>query len=104
MTDVTTSPSTQEKSRGWFEDDDAFRSRVDASAAEWAAKNKNSKKNPTTKSTKSSTSSLRTTAWVTSGSTKPRGTASKGNSVGKKKSVGRGGGVFSAMMLDSDSD
>jgi len=89
----------EEKSRDWFEEDDAFQARVDASRAA-AAKIK-----PAKKATVNSTGTKSTqgaSKWVTPG-------VAKGGVWGKpattKKSANaKGGGVFAAMMADSDSD
>ena len=91
-------------SRGWFESEELFQSRVAASRAAFQKANNNSKakKAPVSSTTTSAASASRTTAWSTPGSRKKtpaaaKSKASKGNTKG-------GGGVFAAMMMDSDSD
>mmetsp|Transcript_27996 Transcript_27996/g.37368 ORF Transcript_27996/g.37368 Transcript_27996/m.37368 type:complete len:409 (+) Transcript_27996:246-1472(+) len=87
-------------SRGWFEDDEAFAVRLEASRATARAKDKQK----ATKKPAGASGSSRpkpATTWVTPGSKKPAWNQKK---AAKKKPVG-GGGVFAAMMaLDSDSD
>ena len=95
----------EEASRGWFEDDDTFQARLDISR---------SRKVPGAGATKSSSGAGKkpgtgsrsvggTTNWVT-----PGGLAAKQAALGKKAAAKSkpksGGGVFAAMMLDSDSD
>jgi hypothetical protein len=93
----------EQDSRGWFEEDGAFDARLQASrrAATAAAAKKNSSKK-TTKSAStaaSSKSSLPSSAkWVTPGGSK------KTTAAASKPKATRGGGVFGAMMMDSDSD
>eukprot|EP00536_Pseudo-nitzschia_multiseries_P005971 jgi/Psemu1/191878/e_gw1.121.79.1 len=90
-------------SRGWFEDDASFELRVKNSRASVKQASKvASKKSSSSSSTKKST----TSAWVTSSSTARRPAARSYGKVGtaKKKPSDRVGGVFAAMMDDSDSD
>lgn len=89
----------QMSSRGWFESDEDFEARLKAARAAWEAKVKASKKKkPAAKAPGGGGSSLpSTTKWVTPASTK--------KPVAKSKpKPARGGGVFAAMMMDSDSD
>jgi hypothetical protein len=97
----------EQDSRGWFEEDEAFDARLQASrrAAANAAAAKSSKKSGS-KSTSSgggaSKSGLPSSAkWVTPGGT---AAAAKKKAAAAKPKAARGGGVFGAMMMDSDSD
>ncbi|KAL3798505.1 hypothetical protein ACHAWO_002604 [Cyclotella atomus] len=95
----------EEASRGWFEDDDTFQVRLDASRSKKVTGSGPSKsssgagKKPGT----GSRSAGGSTNWVT-----PGGLAAKQAALGKKTAVKSkpksGGGVFAAMMMDSDSD
>lgn len=90
----------EQKSRGWFEEDDAFEARVEASDAAWRAQSKSKKS--TGKKTSGSGGGG---GWATT--TKARPKASMGmakKTTAAKKNNNRGGGVFGAMMMDSDSD
>mmetsp|Transcript_13290 Transcript_13290/g.31886 ORF Transcript_13290/g.31886 Transcript_13290/m.31886 type:complete len:427 (-) Transcript_13290:76-1356(-) len=82
-------------SRGWFEDDESFEERVNSLKTVAASKPKKggAKKPQASKPVRA--------AWVATSSTKKGKPQSK---AGKKKSSGGAGGVFAAMMLDSDSD
>ena len=82
----------QAKSRGWFEDDESFEERVNSLKGVAASRPKKgaAKKQQTS-----------TPAWVAAPSSKK--TKPKSKAVGSKKSSGAGG-VFAAMMMDSDSD
>ena len=94
------SDSLQQASRGWFESDEAFDARLLASRKAVAATAKTKKSS--TKSTKvASGGSLPASAkWVV-----PGGARGKKTAAAKPKSQApRGGGVFAAMMMDSDSD
>lgn len=97
----------ENQAREWFEDDDSFAARVQASRD--AAKNRAAKRAVTSKksgsvssstnkkgSSWSSTGTKKTSSWVLPAATKK----SAPKSGGKKKSAG---GMFAAMM-DSDSD
>eukprot|EP00578_Thalassiosira_sp_NH16_P031364 CAMPEP_0181081340 /NCGR_PEP_ID=MMETSP1071-20121207/3051_1 /TAXON_ID=35127 /ORGANISM="Thalassiosira sp., Strain NH16" /LENGTH=457 /DNA_ID=CAMNT_0023162883 /DNA_START=49 /DNA_END=1422 /DNA_ORIENTATION=+ len=97
-------------SRGWFEDEDDFEVRLEASRKKRTAAGKGGGKSASGGKGKkagtgsSSRSANANTTWLT-----PGGLAAKQASLGKKtaaakKSKPRGGGVFSAMMMDSDSD
>jgi len=91
----------EEASRGWFESDEAFEARVEASRASWEANNKKTaKKKPSGGASAGKSALPATTKWVTPG-------ASKGGAwskpAAKKKQTGSGG-LFAAMMNDSDSD
>ena len=89
-------------SRGWFESDEDFDARVQASRVATKPAAVTGKK----AAAKPAAGGGRTTSWVTPGST-PWGTkkstgAKTSNSKASKS--GGGGGVFAAMMMDSDSD
>jgi len=96
----------EEASRGWFEDPDDFEVRLQASRKKTAVASKSvAKKKPSGGGKKPGTGS-RSTAWLTPGS---GGVAAKQAAAGKKalaakKAKPKGGGVFAAMMMDSDSD
>mmetsp|Transcript_15141 Transcript_15141/g.42092 ORF Transcript_15141/g.42092 Transcript_15141/m.42092 type:complete len:439 (+) Transcript_15141:164-1480(+) len=88
-------------SRGWFEDDASFELRVKKSRASGKQASKaSSKKSSSGSSTKKNT----TNAWITSSSTARRPAAKSYGKVGVAKKKPSGGGVFAAMMYDSDSD
>lgn len=89
----------EQNSRGWFEDDDAFQARIDASRAA-AAKLKAPAKKAVGKpaGTKSSAGAYKV---VMPGAAK---TGAWGKPPVKKSTASKGGGVFAAMMADSDSD
>jgi hypothetical protein len=92
--------SLEEASRGWFEDDDAFESRVQASRkAISATARKKAPSNVATVGSDSTKAKVSANKWVTPGEGK--GWSKSG---AKKKSKVRGGGVFSAMVIDSDDD
>lgn len=93
----------EDASRGWFEDDEAFEVRLEICRKKkvpgtTATKSKGGKK-PATAASKSAP----VASWVT-----PGGVAAKQAALGKKskeKAKAKGaGGVFAAMMMDSDSD
>jgi hypothetical protein len=93
----------EEESRGWFEDDDAFQSRVSASRATFATTHKVKGK----KAAPSYAGVTRTVApskWVLPGDLKKAALASAGALKKKKKNKSKGGDVFSAMMMDDSSD
>lgn len=93
----------EEASRGWFEDDEAFAIRVEASrAAARAREAKRVVKKPAGSSTGAWGTGAKTkpgTTWVTPGAAKKKVAAKP-----SAKSRSGGGGVFAAMMMDSDSD
>lgn len=93
----------EEASRGWFEDDQAFGARVAASRAAAAAKakQKSSKKSSAAGAGYKAPSANK---WVLPGAQQKKGTGAWGKPVAKKKTSNRGGSVFAAMMMDSDSD
>lgn len=99
--------SLEESSRGWFEDDDAFAKRVAESKRAFQATQKTVKKKKpagATATTGKSASGFKTVSsnkWVTPGSQKK---GAWGTAPTKKKATPKGGGVFAAMMMDSDSD
>ena len=84
-------------SRGWFEEDDAFEARVKASRDAWMAKLKQANKKKKGKPTVSSGS-----AWATATTHKKTAAAPKKTAAKSKPKAA--GGVFAAMMMDSDSD
>ncbi len=100
----------EEASRGWFEDDDSFQVRLGVSRKKKVAVSSSSGsktvsggkgKAPGTGSRSMNASNF---AWHTSGANAPRQAA-----LGKKTAVAKSkptssGGVFAAMMMDSDSD
>ena len=97
----------EEASRGWFEDDDDFQVRLEASRKKRESASKSASKAASggkgKKAGTGSRTSSRSTAWLT-----PGGVASKQNALGKKTVAAKKpkpkGGVFAAMMMDSDSD
>jgi hypothetical protein len=92
----------EDSSRGWFETDDEFATRVEASRKATKPAAPQSKKS----SKSSSSTNNRTTSWVTPGSTAwgtKKKTATK-PTTGSKPKANKGSGVFAAMMMDSDSD
>jgi hypothetical protein len=92
----------EEGSRGWFEEDDAFHERLEKSRSR-AQQTKGKSMMRTTASNKeggSSGSSI-VDKWILPGE-KPKG--QWGATSGKSKVKGKGGAVFTAMMLDSSSD
>lgn len=101
----------EEASQGWFEDEDAFHIRLEASRKKRAAASKTAKTTSGGKGKKPGTGSrsMATSAWLTPGSS---GVGAKQAAAGKKATAtkkskpksGGGGGVFAAMMMDSDSD
>ena len=94
---------SQKNSQGWFEDDESFALRREASNEAWSTKHKQKGKKAVKKP--SSSSSARTNAWVTATSVRPAKVKSKASNSASKKTKNKGvGGVFAAMMLDSDSD
>lgn len=94
----------EEKSRGWYEEDDIFQARITASRAAWEAQDKSAKKVTKKPAVAAATSSSRKpNAWNTTSVSKPRA-APVSNSTTKSKPKANGGGVFAAMMMDSDSD
>jgi hypothetical protein len=91
----------EEASRGWFEDDDAFESRVQASRKAMAATSRKKAASKVATATIGSDTKVKVSAnkWVTPGESK--GWSKSG---AKKKGHVSGGGVFSAMVIDSDDD
>ena len=94
----------QEKSRGWFEDDESFEARVEACYEVWESRRKQKKKS--VKKPASSGGGGGGSSWATIGRPKPKAPAKSFGGASKKPSAkgGGGGGVFAAMMMDSDSD
>jgi hypothetical protein len=94
----------EQASRGWFEDEDAFDARLAASRriGVSASKSASKKTGKTASSAATPRSGLPTSAkWVTPGSATA---AAKKKAAASKPKTARGGGVFGAMMMDSDSD
>ena len=88
-------------SRGWFEDDDAFAARVEISRK--AAKSQGGKSKAPSKGKAPVKPMNASNAWVSTSA--PRAKASKPMAAAKPKAKASNvGGVFAAMMLDSDSD
>jgi sRNA-binding protein len=83
-------------SRGWFEDDAAFKARVQASKAAWMARMKaqSKKKKPAAASAGSAWANAPVRQKATTGTAKKTSAKPKAS----------GGGVFAQMMMDSDSD
>lgn len=94
----------QINSRGWFEDDESFSERLEISNAAWSTTNKQNSKRSKKPATSSSSTAPSNSTWVTSMSTRPKSKAKGPSGVKKNKGGKGGGGVFAAMMLDSDSD
>lgn len=90
-------------SRGWFEDDESFSNRLDLCNENWSKRKKETSKRSGGKSPAINASA---NAWMTSSSSKPKPNARSAVNTAKKGKGGTGnaGGVFAAMMLDSDSD
>lgn len=85
-------------SRGWFEEDESFEARVNASKAAWMArlKQQSKKKKPAAGTSTGS-------AWSTTTTTRKKASAAPKKPAAKSKGKAGGGSVFS-MMMDSDSD
>ena len=90
----------QRKSREWFESDEEFQTRVQLSRASssTAAKQKAVKKKPAAKGTGNIVYKKNLSGWVTPGMKKMN------KAPVKPKKKPSAGGVFAAMMMDSDSD
>ncbi|KAL7463563.1 hypothetical protein ACHAXS_010731 [Conticribra weissflogii] len=107
----------EENSRGWFEGDDEFETRLKLARAQFDSSSSSSSSSSAKSGNKSGNggaanakgkarTAMTTTNWLS-----PGGLAAKQAALGKKavasktkKTNGGGGGVFAAMMLDSDSD
>lgn len=99
----------EEASRGWFEDEETFQVRLDASRKRLAAGAGSTAKAASGGKGKKPGTGSRTvgsgsTTWLT-----PGGLAAKQAALGKKAAAKKpkpksSGGVFAAMMMDSDSD
>lgn len=89
----------EDKSRGWFEDDDDFQLRVNASRAKAVGSTKKTvKKSSGSSGGKASTGAKKSiTNWVVPGATKSR----TRKPAAKKTTTSN---AFAAMMMDSDSD
>ena len=95
----------EEASRGWFEEEEVFQVRVEASRKKQSASASSKKSAPSGKGKTPGSGSRSTgnTTWLT-----PGGLASNQAALGKKSAAKKkskpSGGVFAAMMMDSDSD
>jgi hypothetical protein len=93
----------EQSSRGWFECDSAFATRIQASQTAWQLAQRKlaaAAKKKATKTTSSAAAALpASTKWVVPGAKK---TGAWAKPVAKSKPTG--GGLFAAMMNDSDSD
>ncbi|KAL7552287.1 hypothetical protein ACHAWF_017789, partial [Thalassiosira exigua] len=96
-------------SRGWFEEDDAFEARVSRSREKFEAKSSRSGRGGGGATARGAAGqggggggSGATSKWILPGE-KPKN-AWGASSMGKGKLKGKGGAVFSAMMLDSSSE
>jgi hypothetical protein len=96
----------EKDSRGWFEDDDSFATRVEISRKASKSSDGKPRASPKTKATGATTMKPKsaTNAWVSTSA--PRARTSKPVAASKSKpNASNVGGVFAAMMLDdSDSD
>ncbi|KAL3907742.1 MAG: hypothetical protein SGARI_003388 [Bacillariaceae sp.] len=97
----------ENESRGWFEDDASFEVRLEKSRK--AIKSHSGKGNATSKGKATKTTAAKTksatNAWVSAAAPRARTTTKKSAAqTSKPKTKGNVGGVFAAMMLDSDSD
>mmetsp|Transcript_28723 Transcript_28723/g.58830 ORF Transcript_28723/g.58830 Transcript_28723/m.58830 type:complete len:438 (-) Transcript_28723:250-1563(-) len=88
----------EEASRGWFEEDEVFMARVEASRSSANAKEKQKSRKPA--SAGSGYKAKPVASWVTPASSKKKAPA---RSSAKSKAASSGG-MFAAMMMDSDSD
>jgi len=98
-------------SRGWFEEDDVFESRLQASRDAFLStikksKANNAKKNYAKATSSSSAATTNTKKWVVPGASSASSANNSwgGNALFKKKKKQKGGAVFAAMMMDSDDD
>ena len=89
----------EETSRGWFEDDDVFESRVQASRRELAGHRKSRKSGSTATIDADTKAKVSVNKWFTPG--EGRGFAS---ASAKKKSKQKKGSVFGSMTMDSSDD
>ncbi len=98
----------EEASRGLFEEDDAFEVRLQAIRKKQLAASSAVKAAPGGKGKKPGTGSRSVNsggaAWLTPGGLAAKQTALGKKAVASKSKPKSGGGVFSTMMLDSDSD
>eukprot|EP00804_Cyclotella_cryptica_P005614 CCRYP_000003-RA/>CCRYP_000003-RA protein AED:0.22 eAED:0.22 QI:0/-1/0/1/-1/1/1/0/451 len=100
----------EESSRGWFEDEDSFQVRLEisrkkavpGSGVSSKTSSSGAGKNPGTGSR--SVGAAAKTNWVTPGGLAARHSALGKKTVASKSKPKSGGGVFAAMMMDSDSD
>lgn len=91
----------EEASRGWFEDDEAFEIRLEASRKK---KQVSSSTVPSGGKGKKPVRSAATPTWLTPGGVGAKQAALAKKAAAKKSKPKSSGGVFAAMMLDSDSD
>ncbi|KAL7520345.1 hypothetical protein ACHAWX_005069 [Stephanocyclus meneghinianus] len=98
----------EESSRGWFEDEDSFQARLEISRKKTVSGSGASSKTPSGAGKKPGTGSrsagAASTSWVTPGGLAAKQSALGRKAVAKKSKPSPGGGVFAAMMMDSDSD
>jgi hypothetical protein len=92
----------EEGSRGWFEDDEAFQKRLEKSRKRSSSKRNGGKSLVGSAGREGgSVSSNTVNKWILPGE---KSKSSWGASSSKSKLKGKGGAVFTAMMLDSSSD
>ena len=92
----------EEGSRGWFEEDEAFEERLEKSRQRSRSKRHSGKAIKRTVGKEGDSGSANAVnKWILPGE-KPK--SPWGESFGKGKLKGKGGAVFTAMMLDSSSD
>lgn len=89
----------EEGSRGWFEDDDAFQERLEKSRSRAQQTKGKSMMRATASNKEGGSGSSIVNKWILPGE-KPKSQWGSG----KSKVKGKGGAVFTAMMLDSSSD
>lgn len=99
----------EEDSRGWFEDEDAFQSRVAASRASFAATHSKPKvKKAAAVAATGGGTATKTMGpnqkWVLPGDVKKGYAAAAAGGPNKKKNKSKAGNVFSAMIIDDDDD
>ena len=91
----------EEASRGWFEDDDAFQERLEKSRSRAQQTKGKSMMRASASNKEGGSGSSIVNKWILPGE-KPK--SQWGATSGKSKVKGKGGAVFTAMMLDSSSD
>jgi hypothetical protein len=93
----------EDASRGWFEDEESFQVRLDISRSR-KVPGSGASKTSSGAGKKPGTGSRSTASWVTPGGLAAKQAAVGKNAVAKSKPKSGGGGVFAAMMMDSDSE